>query len=211
MFCNNCKTPLSDNSRFCHSCGSPVLSEAKKPVYTNISDTYEKTEYTENPYAKVIPPESNQANLHPPIYYGYPAPEPRKINPFTFVSAAIMGIIAALYFFPWFFVDEKCVSLISYFLIRSYPEYTLSTAMMLFLVFTITAFGLLISGIVVAIIRKNRMPMVFAITSTVSVHLSMLFFVFTSEAWTTGVSFVPVLIFLLSFFNIAFSIPAKIK
>lgn len=201
MFCSKCGTELSENAKFCSKCGYAVIKAYRKEPPASIPAN-------PNPYAEIaaLVPDGFSADSvsEKPVAKAKP-------NPFAFVSAGFMAVTLLLYFVPWFFIEDKVIGMFSYYigcLPFVYPD---DMPAILFLISTFIACLLLILGIITAIIRKNRIPLVFAIASSVLIHLSAAFFIFTKEAWTIGVSITPIIIYLMTFFNIAFAIPAKIK
>ncbi len=132
-----------------------------------------------------------------------------KPNLFAFVSAGIMGFMLVLYFCPWFFRYGTMKDVFGYYIDRSPLVYPDDTAVILFLIFSFIGMAMSVAGIVAAIIRKRRVPLVFALVASTSIQISLCFFCFTKEVWTIGVSAAPVILFLTTFINIPFAILAK--
>lgn len=132
-----------------------------------------------------------------------------KPNPFAFVSAGIMGFMLVLYLCPWFFHRGTMQDVFGYYIDRSPLVYPDDTAVILFLIFSFIGIAMSVAGIVAAIIRRRRVPLVFALVASISLQISLIFFCFTKEAWTIGVSVAPVILFLTTFINIPFAILAK--
>lgn len=135
-------------------------------------------------------------------------PTKPKTNPFAFVSAGIMAVMLVLHFFPWFYSNTKTYSLFGYYISRMPVTESPS---IFYIVLIVGAMGLLIAGIITTVIRKNRIPMVFAIVSSALIHQTPIVYLLSVEAWTVGVTEIPFIIFALTFVNIAFAIPAKIR
>ncbi|MBQ2824878.1 MAG: zinc ribbon domain-containing protein [Clostridia bacterium] len=201
MYCFKCGTVLSENAKFCSKCGTAVLN--------NVS-----TE-NRNPYATASSPELTPNATAPCVSHIVAdintSAKSSKPNPFAFISAGIMAVMLVLYFCPWFFLDGTMSDVFGYYIDRLPLVYPDDTAVILFLIFSLIGMGMLILGIVMAFIKKRRVPLAFALIASVSVQISLVFFCFTKEAWTIGVSAVPVVLFLMTYINIAFAIPAKIR
>ena len=201
MYCFKCGTVLSENAKFCSKCGTAVLN--------NVS-----TE-NRNPYATASPPELTPNATAPYVSHIVadikPPAKSSKPNPFAFISAGVMGLMLVLYFCPWFFVRETMSDVFGYYIDRLPLVYPDDTLVILFLIFSLIGMGMLISGIVMAFIKRRRVPLAFALIASVSVQISLVFFCFTKEAWEIGVSAVPVVLFLMTYINIALAIPARIR
>ena len=204
MYCTKCGAQINEDAKFCSKCGNATSDSANTEHFYSAPA---------NPYATQSTPEPVQNPYAQPVYASArPSEAPvknTKPNPFAFVSAGIMTVMLVLHFLPWFFVGDGMADVFSYYIGRLPLEYPEDTANILFLVFMLVALGFLIAGIIVAIIRKNHVPVIFAIASSVAIQVYAIFFIFTKEAWTIGVSFVPLLIYLITFINIPFAILAK--
>lgn len=87
MFCRQCGTQLSDDSRYCYNCGAPTpLAEQKDQIA--VEDDYD-------PFAPLVPPTTN--NTTQP----QPQPQPQSQNAPT--SAAENGVFGLLGFIFSFF------------------------------------------------------------------------------------------------------------
>lgn len=182
MFCSKCGNQIDENANFCSKCGSAV------PVKLNAN----------TPPAPVV---SSSSLINPPTK--------AKVNPFAFISAGIMGFMLVLYFCPWFFRYGTMQDVFGYYIDRMPLVYPDDIAVILFLIFSFIGMAMSMAGIVAAIIRKRRVPLVFALVASISLQISLVFFCFTKEAWTIGVSAAPIILFLTTFINIPFAILAK--
>ena len=189
MYCSKCGTELTEKVNFCPRCGNAIENPAT-------TENFSQAPANPNPYSTVSTPRPVQK---------------AKPNPFAFVSAGIMGFMLVLYFCPWFFIHGTITDVFGYYIDHMPLAWPDDTAAILFLTFSFIGTCMLVLGIIAAFIRKRRVPVLFAIIASASIQISLVFFLFTKEVWTIGVSAVPLLIFLLTFVNIAFAILAKIK
>lgn len=203
MFCSKCGNKIEDNAKFCSSCGNAISDSANTENFysapANSYTTQSTPEPVQNPYAQPLyasarPSEAPVKNTKP--------------NPFAFVSAGIMAVMLVLHFLPWFFAGDKTYSLFSYYISRMPVTEAPS---IFYLILILGAMAFLIAGIITAIIRKNRIPMFFAIVSSALIYHTPIAYLLSVEAWRVSVTEVPFIIFALTFVNIAFAIPARIK
>ncbi len=197
MYCSKCGTQINENAKFCQKCGTAVANAVS-------TENFHPTP-ANNPYATASAPAPMQdVNAQPLSAAAAPCEKPSakaKVNPFAFVSAGIMGLMLILYFCPWFFHYGTMSDVFGYYIDHLPLVYPDDTAVILFLIFSFIGMGMSVAGIVTALIRKRRVPLVFA----------LVFFCFTKEAWTIGVSAAPVILFLITYINIACAIPARVR
>ncbi len=205
MYCSKCGAQINDDARFCSTCGAAAAIAESAEGFS--------TAHRGNPYEAVSA--SGVANAP----YASPAPEAvsyttaknTKPNPFAFISAGIMAVMLVLYFCPWFFLDGTMSDVFGYYIDRLPIVCPDDTAVILFLIFSFIGMGMLILGIVMAFIKRRRVPLAFALIASVSIHAGLAFFGFTKESWYTGVTVVPMILYLMTYINIAFAIPARIR
>ncbi len=299
MFCINCGTQLSDDSRFCSNCGSvvqsanPAIEAPAQKLSEGISVTSAVSEApvaeasdenkSDNPYARVVNPVAQQAyqpqtceNIYQqpsvampqsPVYdnstpinsnnqpyytpqasyptYQQPAqnfpntpvpqymrpmqthgavqyvavspvvhtrPEP-KSNPFTFISAGIMGLMILFLFLPWFMVDNSGYNILTMLTESDYLSLYDADIFVLCSLLMLVALGMLIPGFILAFTKKNRMPIGFAVAASVLTFISLFFFLILSTEVSSAVSVtpVPIVMFLLAVANIVFPAIARKK
>lgn len=131
-----------------------------------------------------------------------------KPNPFAFVSAGIMAVMFFLHFLPWFEDNTKSYTFFGYYLGRMPVDEAPSR---LYIILLLGTMALLLSGAVTAIIRKNHVPIIFAILSSACIVQAPIVYLFSVEAWAVNITSVPFVIFLLTLINIPFAILAKRK
>lgn len=236
MFCQNCGKPLEANTRFCQNCGSPVTENfnapadnnpysaahvvpvvpvapvQNQPVYTNPANTVPTYPQSSAPtYASqpqylrpVQTPQGIQYVPAEPIV-SYKKPEP-KFNPFVFISMGIMGLMIILCFFPWFTAEGQGFNLLDVFSYNIYLERFEMDAVAACSLLMIVAVGLLIPGIILALVRKNQFPVGFSVAASVITLVTLLCFVsllYESKGNVNATS-VPVIMLTLSILNFIF-------
>lgn len=208
MYCSKCGAQIIENAKFCSTCGTAAAIAESAEGFS--------TAHTGNPYEAVSASVSSDGTNAP---YASPAPEAvsyttaknTKPNPFAFISAGIMAVMLILYFVPWFIISGFRSNVFGCYISQMPLTLPDDTASVFFLIPSTIGIGFLIAGIVMALIRKSRVPLVFALGASVAVQVGLVFFCFTREAWHTGVTIAPIILYLLTFVNIAFAIPAGIR
>ncbi len=139
-----------------------------------------------------------------------PKPEP-KHNPFTFISAGIAGLMFMLCFVPWFTVDNSGFNLFRIFSDNIYLELFEMDATAVCSFLMIVTMGLLIPHIALTFLKKNQLPLGFAIAaSAITLFTLFLFAVLISDSkGNVEATFVPVVMFVLSVLNIVFPAVAR--
>lgn len=207
MYCLKCGTKLSENAKFCEKCSAATTN-------TESSENFPPT--PANPYATASAPVSMQdVNAQPLSATAAPCEKSSaksKPNPFAFVLAGINFLILALYFVPWWFFEEEGMSgVFTHYAKRMPLIFPEDTAPIFFLVLALSGIGMLLAGIIVPLTKKHHVPVLLTVLASLFIQMSSVFFCFTYEAWHTGVSFVPVLLYFMSFINIPFAILARVK
>ena len=291
MFCNNCGTQLSDDSKYCYNCGNNMSQEeAPAPVQTadatpeSVNNTPEITqapsfedhvaeapsfeapvaEVCENPYAQtyntpapqatqpyaesypqapaytqpqVIPQPFNNApqqgfygnqpiqnyqapayNSNPiqtPAYQNYAVvmpPQETTLNKiFSYITAGILGFIFLLFLLPWATAYGEGITMFTAFSDMSSLEYLDLGGLALCSVLTLIDMGMLIPGIIMAIVKRHNMPRGFVITAAVFTFIIVTFFaIFMTESYASA-TIVPYLAFFSSVASLVFSILARKK
>jgi len=150
--------------------------------------------------------------VEPVSYYRKPVAPP-KHNPFTFVSAGISATMFLLSLLPWFTLDGDpygIYKMLDYsFMLEHYgvDDFGICAVLM----FICIAF--LIPSFILALVKRNRMPLAFPIITTSITVLSVLVFVsvMPSYSYVLESTPVPILLFLLSVANIVFAVLARKK
>ena len=139
-----------------------------------------------------------------------PLPEP-KHNVFTFISAGIAGLMFLLCFAPWFTVDNSGFNLFRIFSDNIYLELFEMDAAAACSLIMIVAMGLLIPYIILTFLRKNRLPIGFAIAaSSITLFTLFLFLVLIADSkGNVEATIVPVAMLVLSVLNIVFPAIAR--
>lgn len=139
-----------------------------------------------------------------------PLPEP-KHNVFTFISAGIAGLMFLLCFAPWFTVDNSGFNLFRIFSDNIYLELFEMDAAAACSLIMIVAMGLLIPYIILTFLRKNRLPIGFAIAaSSITLFTLFLFLVLIADSrGNVEATIVPVVMLVLSVLNIVFPAIAR--
>lgn len=146
-----------------------------------------------------------------PSSYIRPLPPEPKHNPFTFISAGIAGLMFLLCFFPWFTVDGSGFNLFRVFSDNIYLELFEMDAVAACSLFMIVAMGLLTPYIILVFLRKNRLPIGFAIAaSAITIFTLFIFLVLVADSkGNVEATAVPVAMFVLSVLNIVFPAIAR--
>lgn len=227
MFCSNCGAKLPETSRFCENCGCAVANVVN-------TDRFNSTPASNNPYATPSAPAPTTQYLNQPVQnfpntppqppqYLRPVQTPQGVqyipaepivtvkkpatyNPFVFVAAGIMAAMFLLCFMPWFTVNDKGFNLFDVFTYNIYLEDFEMDAVGLCSFLMIIAMALLIPSAILALVRKNQMPIGFSIAASVITLISLFFFVallFDSTGDVEATS-VPLTMLVLSVANIIF-------
>ena len=239
MFCSNCGAQLQDNAKFCENCGCAIANDNinTSPANSNpyasapVQNTYaqpQNTYYTpQAPAEPTYQPQQNFPNTPPQYLRPVQTPtgvqyvpaempvaavkKPATYNPFVFISAAIMGLTFFLIIMPWFTANGEGFNLFKIFSDNIYLERFEMDAMALCSFLMLITMGLLIPSIIFALIRKNQMPIGFAIAASVITLVTLLFFValLSDSKGNVAATSVPAIMFLLSVANIIFPIIAR--
>ena len=224
MFCQNCGAKLEDNTKFCSNCGSAVIKDNNP--YAQVAPTPTVYSMPTAPTAPPVPPAptygSQPQYLRPvqtpmgvqyvpaePIV-SYKKPEP-KFNPFVFISAGVMGLMLLLCFLPWFSVSGDGFNVFRVFSDNIYLEEFEMDAAALCSIMMVVAMGLLTPSLILALVRKNQLPLGFSIAASVITLISLFFLlalVFDSKG-DVEFTYVPLMMSLLSVANIIFPCVAR--
>lgn len=237
-FCTNCGTKVANTDTKISE--NPYASVTSQNINAN-SDAQSYTQpYAQNYYqpvnyqpqapqspADTYQPQQNFPNTPPqymrpvqtpqgiqyvavdPVVHA-PLPEP-KHNAFTFISAGIAGLMFLLCFAPWFTVDNSGFNLFRIFSDNIYLELFEMDAAAACSLIMIVAMGLLIPYIILTFLRKNRLPIGFAIAaSSITLFTLFLFLVLIADSkGNVEATIVPVAMLVLSVLNIVFPAIAR--
>lgn len=242
MYCSNCGSKLNDGSKFCQSCGTAIAQEntpqqaMDENPYAAVATTPEsqpQQNLNVQPYAQAPAPKTqNFPNTPQPQYmrsvntpqgtqYVPVAPVtsfvnpqvPPKYNVFTFITAGIMATMMLMFFLPWLTAGYA-----------SYNIFTILTendslirydvdALGICSVLMIVAAGMLIPGLILALTKKNQMPVGFAIAASAITLVALFFFaiLMADSAYDAYATAIPMFMFVLSVANIVFAVLARKK
>lgn len=205
-----------------------VMSEPKpqqavttEPTYSqpmpNPYPTYQvqNTPFTPQPqyFRPVQTPAGVQYVPVEPVSYYRKSVTPPKHNPFTFISAGVTAIMFLVALLPWFTLDGKpynIYKMLDYsFMLEHYGVEDFGICAIL----TFICIALLIPSFILALVKRNRMPLVFPIITTAITIFSLLIFVsvMPSYSYVLKSTPVPILLLLLSTANLVFPILARKK
>lgn len=235
MYCVNCGANLQDGSKFCHNCGCINNEVLQREMI--IERTRE-----ENPYVAVSDVPQPQQNENAQLYPQAPAPQPQyfrtvntptgtqyipvepvtsftkpqeppKHSAFTFISAGIMGTMILMFFMPWINVSGEGYSLLAIFTELSFLENYGADIFIGCSVFMLVGLGMLIPGLILALTKRNRMPIGFAIAASVITFIVLFFFLIlmTEVSYRVTATAVPAFMFILAIANIVFAVLARKK
>ncbi len=139
--------------------------------------------------------------------------KPATYNPFVFISAGIMGLMLLLCFFPWFRINGQGFNIFDIFTYNIYLEnYEMDAAAACSLLMLV-AMGLLIPSLILAFVKKNRMPAGLSIAaSAITIFtLFILVVLIADSTGNVGATGSPLIMFVLSVANIIFPIIARNK
>lgn len=233
-FCENCgcavanaQTPenLNSNSENNNPYATVTNPAPVQNVYTQPQNTY----YTpQAPAEPTYQPQQNFPNTPPQYYRPVQTPTgfqympvepvasvktPAKYNPFVFVAAGIMALMFILSFMPWFTANGEGFNLFQVFSDNIYLERFEMDAMGLCSFLMLITMGLLIPDVILALFKKNKMPIGFSIATSAITLVALLFFValVADSKGNVEATSVPAFLFFLSIANIVFPIVARNK
>ena len=233
-FCTNCGTKVTtaDTKVSENSYAQNYAQPCSQPQAQNYTESYSQNltqpQAPQSPYP-TYPTQQNFPNTPPqymrpvqtpqgiqyvavdPSAYSCPSrPEP-KHNPFTFISAGISALMFLLCFFPWFTVDGSGFNLFRVFSDNIYLELFEMDAVAVCSFLMIVTMGLLIPSIILALLRKNQLPLGFSIAaSAITLFTLFLFAVLVADSkGNVDATAVPVAMFVLSVLNIVFPAVAR--
>lgn len=205
-----------------------VMSEPKSQQAVTTEPTYsqpmqnpypayqvQNTPFTPQPqyFRPVQTPQGVQyVPVEPVSYYRNPVTPP-KHNPFTFISAGVTAIMFLVALLPWFTLDGKpynIYKMLDYsFMLEHYGVEDFGICAILMFI----CIALLIPSFILALVKRNRMPLVFPIITTAITIFSLLIFVsvMPSYSYVLKSTPVPILLLLLSTANLVFPILARKK
>lgn len=188
MYCIHCGTYLDEHSKFCSNCGSKAV-----PLEIPVS----------------APESQNYCNISTP----QKAAKPVRFSVFPFISASISATMFFVALFPWFTLNNDPYTLykmLDYsFMLEYYgvSDFGICTILMFICI------ALLIPSFILALVKRNRMPLVFPIITSSITTISLIIFVsvMPSYSYVLASTPVPIFLFILSVANIVFAILAKKK
>lgn len=229
-FCSNCGKAVEtnttiDNTRLQSEIiaertaeGNPYadVAPAGQPVQ-NPYPTYQVQNTPNVPQPQYLRPvQTPQGVQYVPIepitYYQKPVAPP-KHNPFTFISAGVTATMFLVTLLPWFTLDKtpyNIYKMLDYsFMLEHYgvSDFGICAVLM----FICIAF--MIPSFILALVKRNRMPLAFPIITTAITIFSLLIFVsvMPSNSYVLESTPVPILLLLLSTANLVFPILARKK
>ncbi len=136
-----------------------------------------------------------------------------KYNPFVFISAGITGVMILLLFMPWIMVGDGGYNIITMLTESSFLERFDAGGFAACSIFMFIGLGMLLPAFILALVKKNQMPIGFSVAASVLTFVSLFFFIVFIDIATSAVSatIVPVLIFFLAVASLIFpSIARKV-
>lgn len=144
-----------------------------------------------------------------PPYQSYTA-EPAQsssFNVFPYISAGMMALISLMFFMPWFTSYGEGYNLFSPLLDNF--SYELG-GLFLCTILMIIDFGMLIPGFVLALTKRQNMPISFVVASSVFTFIIItIAAIIANDAYSVEATIVPYLTFFLTIGNIVFGILAR--
>ena len=190
---------------------APTEAPVAEPCAYQAPTAPQYTQPTPPPAPAYMPPEQYQQ----PVYNSYPQNTVynatpvgvKKSNPFCFIAAAVMALMFLFSVLPWASFYGEDVSLLMCFSDYYYDDFEALIFCALIMLVTI---GMLIPGIVLALVKRANMPAGFAITSSVLTFVNLTFFtIFISDMYRVEITPLPILLFILAIANIVFTCLAR--
>ena len=196
---------------------APVEAPVAEPYTYQAPPAPQYTQPTPPPAPAYMPPTPEQ-QYQQPVYNAYPQNTVynatpvgvKKNNPFCFIAAAIMALMFLFSVLPWATAYGEDVSLFMCFSEADILYYAELEGLIFCAIIMLVTIGMLIPGIVLALVKRAYMPAGFSITSSVLTFVNLTFFtIFITDVYRVEITPFPLVLFILAIANIVFTCLAR--